>query len=196
MNNIALNIIDDSNMEYYKFHSFQTLMWDEGDSDMDFLEYWIQEEDIDEDKMTSYQSQFTPLFGTGDGGNYCLWNYEGLEGDAPVVFFGSDGQYEMVAASLSDYAHLLASGKTCDVESSFNGIWEKDLSSYYIDDVQEEFELGTYEEAEALVLKDLNDFKSEVELKLGESKSVEFYLNNITKHLNFKTFIESIDNTK
>ena len=47
----------------------------------------------------------------GTGSAYCLWYHPKLEGRPPVVFWGSEGDYEFVADQADDFARQLSSGE-------------------------------------------------------------------------------------
>lgn len=46
----------------------------------------------------------------GTGSIYAQWLYQGLEGEPPVVFLGSEGEVALVADSADDVARALADG--------------------------------------------------------------------------------------
>ena len=183
---VALSLLYDEDLEYYDFITMQTVSVDDADEDADFLNYWFSD-----GVSEAVVSQFIPIAGTGDGGNYVLWNYEGLDGEAPLVFFGSDGHYCMVAGSLKDYVCMLASGYRCHPESEDDEIWHNDLVSYFADDVKNDHEFKTLTEAEEALKSDVERYRSTVqEHFVCEDFSV--YLQQISKHNNFKLFVEAL----
>ena len=77
------------------------------------LGYWFGHDQWKQDGGSFFQ------FGQdGTGSLYCVWFYPGLEGEPPVVFFGSEGQRQLVSDNTNDFVVLITSGLL-----PFDGDW-------------------------------------------------------------------------
>jgi hypothetical protein len=61
-----------------------------------------------EGDLTSYfKDRFWGFAVDGAGGDYALWYYPGLDKEPPVVFIGSEGEMEMLAANMEDFLNRI-----------------------------------------------------------------------------------------
>ncbi len=86
------------------------------------LGYWFGHDNWKKDG-----GSFVQFGQDGSGSLYCLWLYPGLTGEAPIVFFGSEGERSLVCGSTREFAALITSGLL-----PFEGGWvepsEEDLN--------------------------------------------------------------------
>lgn len=88
----------------------------------DYIVVELQEFDVssffESDPSALSGHQFIQFGQNGAGSGYCLWFYPELQGAPPVVFWGTEGNYEFVADSAEDFAKQLSSG-----EVPADGLW-------------------------------------------------------------------------
>ena len=156
--------------------------------DSEFLDYWLTEKPTD-----AVKKSFSVFAQTGEGGNYAYWNYEGLVGDAPIVFFGSDGAYNMIAACEEDLVCLLATGRYMDAEADDGEVWSETTWYSRIEDLVEDGEFDAYEDAERAFYADISSFAEIVKMKY-ELQKPEVYMENMKRHPSFRDWIENITN--
>lgn len=81
----------------------------------DTLGYWFDGKD-----WRAGGQSFIQFGQDGTGSLFCLWMYPGLEGEPPVVFFGSEGEVGLIAANVADFTRRLCSGLVWD---GYDGSW-------------------------------------------------------------------------
>jgi hypothetical protein len=77
----------------------------------------------EKDLTPYFKDRFWSFAVDGGGGEYALWFYPGLDKEAPVVFFGSEGEMEMLAASMEEFLNRIVNDIT------FCGGWSYDDTS-------------------------------------------------------------------
>ncbi len=134
---------------------------------MDTLDPW---EDMDAWFHTVVKGRvpdkFLQFAADGTGGAYALWFYPGLRGPAPVVFFGSEGETNVLAPSLRDFVCLIASGKILYANWTEEGrtpedLWSLNITDDYLEDIMSEQKCSKAS-AKKLVAEDIISYQKRV----------------------------------
>ena len=81
--------------------------------------------EMSDDDYEILENEFLGFSSTGEGGEYYLWDYPNREGPAPIIFLGSSGEYDVVAASLNDFVCMLGHGKVFSADyETLRVTWE------------------------------------------------------------------------
>jgi len=136
---------------------------------------------LDDDFKAIINKQFYEIAETGEGGTYALWNYPELQGEPPVIYFETDGDFKMVAASLEAFASMFALDEYLEKEG-------------YVDfqDICEYYDLNDDDEAKKLFKKAVKQYQKTIS-SLFKLKALEEYLIDMNQHKNFTdwyTYIE------
>ncbi|MCB9795502.1 MAG: hypothetical protein H6741_22580 [Alphaproteobacteria bacterium] len=118
--------------------------------------------------------RFVQIGQDGTGSLYCLWFYPGLVGEPPVIFFGSEGETDLVADSAADLARALASGfEWWPYERAWNPAEEED---------EEVEDAGT-----------LADMRAAVEARLGpwDEAPSAMHARALKRHPDFPAWVEA-----
>ncbi len=163
-------------------HSFEPYGELDVDREVD-IDAWIEAqfsseeyECTDEDQKL-FDENFIYIGGNFQGGEYYLWNYQGI-GDKPkpVVFMGGDGEYEMVASSLSDFIKKMTLTK---------------LDNYDLKELQNDHNLNSIEEAKEAYAQSMSNFKKHFsEIAFDDKCTKETLQEKMNIHPSFKNFID------
>ncbi len=149
----------------------------------------------DEDVKEIINTQFYEIATTGEGGTYALWNYPELQGEPPVVFFGSDGHYSMIAPSLEALAGLFTMNLFLfpEVENDTTPVWQKWRKWHPdLEEIKEDYGFETVEEAKEELLKKIQELKTIMESHF-ELKTFEDYMWDMNQHKNFRDWYEYVE---
>lgn len=89
--------------------------------------HFLRDDDwLQNDLSTQFGDRFIEFSGETDGSKFCLWFYDGLVGEPPIVYFGSDANFVTIAPSMSEFICLLIN---CDIPDGYEkkpkNIWYK-----------------------------------------------------------------------
>jgi len=100
-------------VDQYSGESFADSFYLNDDIDDDFFETWLDSDQVDEEKCKEYaESMLVFANADGTGGAYAMWVQEGnsdLE-EAPIIFYSSEGEIEIVAQNLKELIKILSWG--------------------------------------------------------------------------------------
>ena len=89
---------------------------------------------FDHDMTDYFEDQFIEFAAEDDGSSFCLWFYEGLVGEPPVVYIGTDYEFCTVAPSMEDFICLkILNDEPSLFETKPKEIWEE----LYLDEEDE-----------------------------------------------------------
>jgi hypothetical protein len=88
-----------------RFADYEVALGSEPDAASDLGEYWFAEEG-----WNAPDYRFVPLGIDGSGGLFAVWLRPGASEPHPVVFFGSEGEYGVLTASILGWVQALAHG--------------------------------------------------------------------------------------
>jgi len=170
----------------YNIELIHEFVLDDGDNN--FLDYWFEEKISQKDK-----DSIEVFAQTGEGGYFAYWNYEQLLGDAPIVFFSSDGEYNMIASSIDDLVCLFATNRQLYAEDTQGDVWQDTDWSYQIEDIlnDEEYNFDSIEEIKEKFFKDIHRYTEFISYKY-EIKDAKKYIKNMKKHPSFRKWVENI----
>ena len=105
----------------------------------ELIDAWFDaqiDKEISDDDYEMFESDFLGFASTEEGGEYYLWKYNEISNDeAPVVFVGSSGEYDMVAPSLNDFICMLAHGNSFSIDDETLRVkWNVESSEEYKND--------------------------------------------------------------
>jgi hypothetical protein len=105
--------------------------------------YW-KEWAPDARDIDAIHDEFYSFAVDGGGGHYLLWHYEGLEKEAPVVYFSSEGEMEFLAPTFAEYILTLPdtwSGKKIEqfLLELKASVFDEEIENY-LDELFEEYE--------------------------------------------------------
>lgn len=132
--------------------------------------YW-KEWAPDATEPETIKDEFYSFAVDGAGGYYLLWYYEGLNKDAPVIYFSSEGERKFLASSFSEYVSIFPSAfedKSIDdlIEALINGKTDEYELGYIFDEYLEENTLNlTEKEMEKMLLVEIDEY-----IKLAKKK--------------------------
>ena len=131
----------------------------------------IDDEMSDED-YEMLENDFLSFASTEEGGEYYLWKYDKISNDeAPIIFLGSSGEYDMVAPSLNDFICMLSHGYYFRADGeSLRVTWHEERNEEYKNDC----------------IEFLNFFDG-----LVECSSISESLEKMAKHKNFVAMIDA-----
>jgi len=97
----------------YEEESFVESFYLNDDIEEDFFETWLDNGETDAEKRKEYAEHMLVFAcADGTGGAYAMWIQEGntdLE-EAPIIFYGSEGEIEIVAQNLKELIKILSWG--------------------------------------------------------------------------------------
>ncbi len=164
-------------------HSFEPYGELDIDREVEDIDAWIEAqfssmkyEFTDEDQKL-FDENFIYIGSDFQGGRYYLWNYKGIGNKAkPVVFTGGEGEYEMVASSLSDFIQKM----------TFT-----ELDNYDLKELQNDHNLSSIEEVKEAYAQSMNDFKKHFsEIAFDDKCKKETLQEKMKIHPSFENFID------
>jgi len=100
-------------IDQYKGESFADSFYLNDDIEEDFFESWLDNGETDAEKRKEYAEHMLVFANAdGTGSSYAMWIQEGntnLE-EAPIIFYGSEGEIEIVAQNLKELIKILSWG--------------------------------------------------------------------------------------
>ncbi len=180
--------------DYYNIYNFDSLQHIQGFQNPELADccYLMN---ADEDIKKIINTQFYEIATTGEGGTYALWNYPELKGEPPIVFFGSDGHYSMIAPSLEAFVGLLTMNLFLfpEIDNSTTPVWQKWRKWHPdLEEIKEDYGFETVEEAKEELLKKIQELKTIVENHF-ELKTFEDYMSDMNQHKNFRDWYEYVE---
>jgi len=124
-------------VDQYSDESFADGFYLNDDIEDDFFETWLDSDQVDDEKCKEYsESMLVFANADGTGGAYAMWVQEGntdLE-EAPIIFYSSEGEIEIVAQNLKELIKILSWGA------------EAIYFSHYLDNDDEDEDYDYYKE--------------------------------------------------
>ena len=141
----------------------------------ELIDAWFDaqlDEEMSDEDYDMLENSFLSFASTEEGGEYYLWKYDEISTDeAPVIFLGSSGEYDMVAPSLNDFICMLSHGYSFSADSeSLRVTWHEDSNDEYKNDC----------------IKFLSSFDG-----LVKSSTFSESLEKMSKHENFVAMVDS-----
>ena len=189
----ALQILQDWEGKYniYNFDKLQTIQGFQKPTVADCC-YLMKVKDATKKIINT---QFFEIATTGEGGTYALWEYPELEGEPPVVFFGSDGHYAMIAPSMEAFAGLFALNKFLfpEIDNNKTSVWQEWRKWHPdLEELKASYTLNSAEEANDELQKKIDQYKKTYTGSF-ELKTFEAYMLEMNQHKNFRNWYEYLE---